>query len=114
METRHSSAAERARREAVAAAEAAKRADSQLKRARAAWEESVAERRAAAREHAAEVGGTPYTRQEMEEAAFDAEADDDAVRALQDSLIQAEERAKEAHTQALAAARRADRLAAQQ
>ena len=56
-----------------------------------AWEANVAERRAAAREHAAEVGGTPYTRQEMEdqeEAAFDAEADDDAVRALQDGLMQ--------------------------
>ena len=114
MQTRHTSAAEQARREAIAAAGAAKQADSQVKRARAAWEASVAERRAASREHAAEVGGTPYTRQEMEEAAFDAEADDDAVRALQDSLMQAEERAIKAHAQASAAARRSERFATQQ
>ena len=48
------------------------------------------------------------------EADDDAEADGDAVRALQDSLMQAEKCAKEAHAQALAAARRSERLAAQQ
>ncbi len=44
-------------------------------------------------------------------AAFDAEADDEHVRSLQDSFEQAEESAKQARALATEAAQRAERLA---